>query len=89
MWKWAAVKKKKASRNTYDIASIKRVSRTFHVAVVQNNSKEMYKKVCCTGKVFFLLIRSIDFFCRSCRRRRRRRRRRLALHDFIFGLSKV
>ena len=75
--------KKKASRNTYDIASIKRVSRTFHVAVVQNNSKEMYKKVCCTGKVFFLLIRSIDFFCRSCRRRR------LALHDFIFCLSKV
>ena len=29
----------------YDIASIKRVTRKFHVEVVQNNSKEMYKKV--------------------------------------------
>ena len=30
--------KKKANRNTYDISSIKRVIRKFHVAVVQNNS---------------------------------------------------
>ena len=37
--------KKKSSRNMYDIASIKRVTRKFHVAVVQSNSKEMYKKV--------------------------------------------
>ena len=46
-------KKKKASRNTYDFASIKRVTRKFHVAVVQNYSKEMCKKVCCTGNFFF------------------------------------
>ena len=31
----------------------------FHVLVVQNNGEEMYKKVCCTCKVVFLLIRSI------------------------------
>ena len=24
----------------------------FHVVVVQNNAKEMYKKVCCTCKIF-------------------------------------
>ena len=30
--------KKKANSNTYDISSIKRVIRKFHVAVVQNNS---------------------------------------------------
>ena len=29
----------------------------FHVVVVQNNGKETYKKVCCTCKVAFLLIR--------------------------------
>ena len=31
----------------------------FHVVVAQNNSKEMYKKVCCSCKVAFLLIRPI------------------------------
>ena len=31
----------------------------FHVVVVQNNGKEMYKKVCCTCKIVFLLIRPI------------------------------
>ena len=50
------------NRNTYNISSIKRVTRTFlaefHVVVVQNNAKEMYQKVCCRCKVvfFFLLI---------------------------------
>jgi len=33
--------------------------------------------------VFFLLIRTMDFFCSS------RYRRRLALHDFIFCLSRL
>ena len=39
--------KKKSERNTYDISSIKRVTKKFlevHVVVVQNNGKEMYKK---------------------------------------------
>ena len=39
--------KKKMNRNTYNISSIKR-NWKFHVVVVQNNGKEMYKKVCCT-----------------------------------------
>ena len=39
---------------------------TYHVVVVQNNGKGMYKKMCCTCKVgFFLLISSIVVFHRS------------------------
>ena len=41
---------KKKNGNTYNFSSIKRVTRKFlaefHVVVVQNNGKEMYKKVC-------------------------------------------
>ena len=37
-------KKKKVNENTHDISFIKRVTRKFHVLVVQNNGKEMYKK---------------------------------------------
>ena len=47
---------------TYNISPIKCVTRKFYVVVVQNNSKEMYKKVCCMCKVVFLLIRPINFF---------------------------
>ena len=36
--------KKKVNKNTYEISSVKRVTRKFHVVVVQNNGKEMYKK---------------------------------------------
>ena len=38
---------KKVNGNTYDISSIKRVTKKFlkfRVVVVQNNGKEMYKK---------------------------------------------
>ena len=38
---------KKVNGNTYDISSIKRVTKSFwnfHVVVVQNNGKEMYKR---------------------------------------------
>ena len=61
---------KKVSENTYDISPIKRVTKKlslwkFHVVVVQHNGKEMYKKVCCTSKVAFLLIRPIVVFHRS------------------------
>ena len=34
--------------STYDIELHKRVTRKFHVVVVQNNGKEMYKKMGCT-----------------------------------------
>ena len=37
-----SAKKKKV--NVYDISSIKRVTKKFHVVVMQNNGKEMYKK---------------------------------------------
>ena len=36
--------KKKVNKNTYEISSVKRVTRKFHVVVVQNNGKEMYKE---------------------------------------------
>ena len=36
--------------------SVYRHPRKFHVVVVQNNGKEMYKKVCYMCKVAFLLI---------------------------------
>ena len=40
---------KKVNENTYDISAKQRVtSKKSHVVVVQNNGKEMYKKVCCT-----------------------------------------
>ena len=40
---------KKVNRTTYNISAIKRVTGKFwefHVVVVQNSGKEMYKKVC-------------------------------------------
>ena len=56
-------KEKKLNKNTSDISFMKRVTRMFHVVVVQNNAKEMYnEKVCCTCKVTFLLIRPIVVF---------------------------
>ena len=81
-----------ANRNTFNISSIKRVTREFlevsrYVVVVQNNFKEVYKKVCCTCKVVVvvvvLLIRPIDVFGYFCCRRR------LALYNFLFCLSKL
>ena len=61
--------RKKVNENTYDISSIKRVTKKFlkvHVVVVQSNGKEMSKrKVCCTWNVGFLLIRPIAVLHRS------------------------
>ena len=52
--------KKKVNRKTYNISSMKPVTRKFlegsrcsHAKKKNNNSKEMYKKLCCTCKVFF------------------------------------
>ena len=61
---------KKVNENTYSISFQKRVTNIrsfwkFHVEVVQNYGKEMYKKVYCTCKVAFLLIRPIVVFYRS------------------------
>ena len=57
--------KKKVNKNTHDISFIKRVTKTFLEVLVfsrANNGKEIYKKVCCTCKVAFLLIRPIVVF---------------------------
>ena len=54
--------KQKANRNTSNKTFGEHIrhflhkmgTRKFHDVVVQNNIKEMYKKVCCTCKVVFL-----------------------------------
>ena len=56
---------KEVNENTYDISSIERVTKKFHVVVVQNNGKEMYKKVCCTCKVAFFANWTFVVFHRS------------------------
>ena len=55
------------------------VTKKFHVVVVQNNGKEMYKKKCDDkrAKLLFCSLDLLLFF------RRFRCRRRLALHDFF------
>ena len=53
-----------------------------HPPPEQNNGKEMYKKVCFTCKVAFLLIRLFFAVLQCCLRR-------LALHDFIFCLNEL
>ena len=59
-------KKWSRRRTTFPPKNVQlRSSWKFHVVVVQNNGKEMYKKMCCTCKVAFLLIRPIVFFYRS------------------------
>ena len=77
---------KRVNKNTSDISSIKRATRKFLEVSRNSRAKQQQrnvKKVCCTCKVAFLLIRPIVFFYRS------RCLRRLALYDFIFCLSKL
>ena len=69
-------------RNRYKISSlIKHVTRKFHVVVMQNNNREMYKKVCCISKVVFCWLWPTDFFVVLIADRH------LVLRDFIFCLS--
>ena len=63
----------------YNIFSIKHLTSKFHVVVVLNNGKEMYKKVCCTYKWMQRIAFLAFFRCRRC----------LALNDFILFLSKL
>ena len=57
---------KKVNENTYDISAKNRVTKIcfwkFHVVVVQNNGKEMYKKSVLHVQSCFLLIRPIVVF---------------------------
>ena len=57
--------KRKVNKNTYDISSIKRITRKFLEVLrcgrAKQRQKKCTKKVCCTCKVAFLLIRPIVF----------------------------
>ena len=44
---------KEASRNIYDISSIKHVTRKFHVVVVQKKAKKCTKKCAALATLFF------------------------------------
>ena len=71
-------------KNRYDISSIKRVTRKFLEVSLCSGTKERHKKctkkVGCTCKVAFSLIRPTIVFHRS------HYLRCLALHDFTFCL---
>ena len=54
MVKMSGSEKTTVSKNTYDIFSVKRVTRKFHVVVVLKKAKKCTKK-CCTCNVAFLL----------------------------------
>ena len=76
----AAVKKKRTETNQQIFCEqssfIKRVTRKFRVVVVQNNGKEMYKKVFC--ELCFLLIGPFFPFLLPSS---------LALQDLVFWLN--
>ena len=81
---------KKVNSNKYNISSIKRVTwkclEVSRYSRAKQRQRNVHKKCAAGAKwflFFFLLIRPADFFgCNCCRRR-------LALHDFIFCLSKL
>ena len=84
---------KKVNRNTYDFSSIKRVTRKFLDVSRCSRAKQRQRKVqksvlneqsCCCWFFFANFnLPVLIFFCRF------RFRRGLALHDFIFCLSKL
>ena len=57
---------KKVNKNTYDISFIKRVTRKFlevsRCSRAKKTAKKCTKKMCCTCKVTFFLIRPIVVF---------------------------
>ena len=60
---------KKMNKKTYDISSIKRVTKKFlevsRGSRAKQRQRNVQKKVCCTCKVAFLLIRPLVVFHRS------------------------
>ena len=81
---------KKVNRNTYNISSIKHVTRKFlevsRYIRAKQRQRNVHKGCAARAKLFFLLIRPTGthffFGCFCCRRP-------IALHDFIFCLSKL
>ena len=79
--------RKKVNENTYDISSIKLVTKKFLEISRCSCAKQRQRNVqknCAAGAKLVLLIRPIVVFHRL-----RRCLRRLALHDFIFCLNKL
>ena len=81
-----AANEDKVNKNMYDISSIKRVTRKF-LDVSRSRAKQrqrnVQKKCAARAKLFFCLLDLLLFFHSS------RCLRRVALHDFIFSLSKL
>ena len=80
--------KKKVNKNTYDTCPKKRVIRKFPEVSRCSRAKQRQRnvqKIDCAAraKVLFCQLDLLSFFLRSCRLSR------LALHDFIFCLSKL
>ena len=79
---------KKVNENTYDISSIKRVTKKFlqvsRCSRAKQRQRNVQKKGAVRAKLLFLLIRPIVIFHRSPALPSR-----LALHDFIFCLNKL
>ena len=58
-------KKKEVNENTYEISSIKKFVEVSRCSPAKQRQRNVQKKVCCTCKVAFLLIRPIVVFHRS------------------------
>ena len=93
---------KKVNENTYDISSIKRVTKKFlevsRCSRAKQRERNVQKKCAARAKLLFLLIRTIVVFHRCpalpslcCAKNRRCELSRvtspLALHDFMFCLD--
>ena len=80
--------KKEVNENTYDISSIKRVTKMFlevsRCSRAKQRQRNVQKKCAAREKLLFLLIRPIVVFHRSPALPSP-----LALHDFIFCLNKL
>ena len=86
---WRQTHSGNGNRNKYNISSTNRVTRKFlkvpRCSRTKQRQRNIQKKVCCTYKCVFLLIRPTDSL-EGCFRFRRRL---LALLDFIVCLSKL
>ena len=75
---------KKVNENTYDISSIKRVTKKFlevsRCSRTKQRQRNVQKKSAARGKLLFCLLDLLLFFTVF---------RRLALQDFIFCLNKL
>ena len=79
---------KKVNENTYDISSIKRVTKKFLEVSRCSRAKQRQRnvpKTCATQVAFLLISKTYCCFFTVLRRCLRR----LALHDFIFCLKKL